>query len=121
MKKLYIYGLDKEKNMLKITLSKKQEFFAYFRELWKALDLEENAFIHHFGLRERGKHYEEVPARISKYVDVFEHTKSGTVTIDIFYGHKKISLIIKSNKRQQNKIIKELNKFAVWPKATRNL
>jgi hypothetical protein len=119
MKKLFIYGIDKEKNSLRVIVSKKQEFFDNFKELFRSIGVEakDPQFFNHFGLRTSDKSYDHKPARISSYTDYFQFAKAPGIEIEIFYGYKRVHVLFKANKASQEKILTRVNKFAIWPKA----
>ena len=116
MKKLSLLSIEKGEALC-ITFAKRQEFFAYFHDLFLSLGFDEsNAFFRRFGMHVNDKKSNRKPARISAYVDKFESGRAKGIEVDIFYGHKNVQVLFKTSREKQEKILTEIRKFADWPK-----
>ncbi len=109
--KLKVFGVGNEKDYTFVIFSKDQDFFKSFGDLTK------KAFGHTCYSHEIEKTAEAGKAkfkRVADYTDRHETCTDHGVTFDLFFGCKRVFVMIHAPKKARDKFMSTLEKSAQW-------
>ncbi len=112
MKKLKIFGINKDEGHAEIILEKSQDFIPMIRKVVKQLTGEDDyeLFI------EESATSGCADEKIEKWTDRCKHRKYKEYELDLFVGKNRIIIAVRSSAKNQKIFIDKMMKFCKWGK-----